>query len=104
MNFEGEGEIKIDGEDYNVKIIVSKKESPKDNGLVHNVLSFLNKTFSIVKTESEKGEKSEKSTDTQDLLNVFVMEKIKEYIQDEPTQKIAMMFHQALLDHTKNSK
>lgn len=102
MNFEGEGEIKIDGEDYNVKIIVSKKESPKDNGLVSSVLSFLNKTFSTVKTESEESEKSEKST--QDLLNAFVMEKIKEYIQDEPTQKIAMMFHRALLDHTKNSK
>lgn len=31
MNFEGEGEI--GGENYTIKIIVSKKEVPKQNGM-----------------------------------------------------------------------
>ena len=94
MNFEGEGEIKIGGEDYNIKVIVSKKESPKQNGLVKKVFEFL-KTFSVVKVGEESNDEVNNDIVT-NQINKFILEKIEEYVDDKPTKQMVMLIHNAI--------
>lgn len=73
MELEGEGTFKLGDDEYNIKVIITKKkEVKKESGVLERGLMFLSKAFSTIK-----------ETPSDDKIKEFLFKKIQELVPQE---------------------